>query len=277
MPVVTDITIVTAFYDIGRGGWTQSMEQRGGPLPHYLERSSDTYVNRFKHLLTLENELIVFASPDMAPMLRELGKDKANFTVGEIDLNTEFAERKAQIRAVMDDPNFPNKINPEQVRNPEYWCEDYVLVTSLKAHFVQQAIERGLTTNETVAWLDFGYCRQASALNGKTAWAYDFEPSKIHFWNCQVPQADNVPAQILRAVTNNSVVIFGAMVVAQRAYWKPLADAMYQSLDNLIASGLVDDDQGLWLMCYFGNPAAFELHALDYNDPFIVFRDYNNA
>lgn len=273
---MTDITIVTAFFDIGRGGWTQSMEKHGGPLPHYLERSTDTYVERFAHLLKLQNEVIVFTSPELAPRIREVGKSKVNFHVEEIDLTAEFSDRRAAIRAVMDDPDFPAKINPNQVRNPEYWCEDYVLVTSLKAHFVEQAVARDLVSNQMVAWLDFGYCRDAKALNGKDAWSYSFDPTKIHFWNCQVPQVDKASEHIVYAVTNNSVVIFGAMVVAHRAYWKSLSGAMTSSLDLLIQNGMVDDDQGLWLMCYFGNPDAFELHPLDYNDPFIVFRDYND-
>jgi protein YibB len=273
---VTDITIVTAFFDIGRGGWNQSVQQRGGALPHYLERSTDTYIDRFAHLLALDNEVIVFTSPEIAPKLRELGAAKVNFRVQEVDLNTEFAARRAQIRAVMDDPNFPAKINPSQIRNPEYWCEDYVLVTSLKAHFVQEAIARDLVSNTTVAWLDFGYCRDTKSLAGKRKWTYDFDPKKVHFWNCQVPQVDKMNEHIMHAVTNNSVVIFGAMVVANRSFWKPLAEGMQQSLDNLMNVGLVDDDQGLWLMCYFGNPDLFELHPLDYNDPFIVFRDYND-
>jgi protein YibB len=273
---VTGITIVTAFYDIGRGGWTQSMEQRGGPLPHYLERSNETYIERFKHLLNLDNEIIVFTSPDLAPTLRELATDKANLIVAEYDLINEQAERRAAIRAVMDDPDFPGKINPHQIRNPEYWCEDYVLVTGNKAFFVEEAIRRDLVSGTLVSWLDFGYCRTAETLNGKTTWAYDFDPTKIHLWNCQIPQIDRSNEHIIHAVTNNSVVIFGAMVVAHRAYWKSMETAMSQSLDILIQNGLVDDDQGLWLMCYFGNPDAFELHPLDYNDPFVVFRDYNN-
>ena len=48
------ISIVTAFFDIGRGDWTPD---KG--LPHYLHRTTDTYIERFGHLATLENEITV--------------------------------------------------------------------------------------------------------------------------------------------------------------------------------------------------------------------------
>lgn len=275
---MSEITIVTAFFDIGRGGWTQSMHKHGGPLPHYLERSNSVYIERFAHLCKLENEIIVYTSEELAPNLEAVKKTtgKKNLTILPISLIEEFSEQRAKIRAVMDDPAFPTKINPQQLRNPEYWCEDYVLVTSLKANFVADAVVRGLVSTDMAAWIDFGYCRDVGALGGHTKWSYDFDPSMIHFWNCQVPQIDKASEHITHAVCNNSVVIFGAMVVASTAYWVPLAQAMKQSQELLMNNGLVDDDQGLWLMCYFGNPEAFELHPLDYDNPFIVFKDYND-
>ena len=47
-----NITIVTAFFDIGRGSWTPD---KG--LPHYLQRSNETYLERFGHMATLDNEM----------------------------------------------------------------------------------------------------------------------------------------------------------------------------------------------------------------------------
>jgi len=275
---VSDITIVTAFFDIGRGNWTKSMEKHGGPLPHYLERSNDVYIERFSHLCKLDNELIVYTSEEIAPRLEKIGDDlgKTNLKIVSIDFATAFAEPRAEVRAIMDDPDFPAKISPHQIRNPEYWSEDYVMVTSLKAFFVADAIERGIVTHQMVSWLDFGYCRDETALAGKTSWSYDFDPTKIHMWNCEPINAADANTEIVRAVTQNQVLIFGAMVVAHRGYWSQLSNAMISALQMLMANNLVDDDQGLWLICYLGNPEAFELHALDYSNPFIVFKDYND-
>ena len=60
------ISIVTAFFDIGRGDWTPD---KG--LPHYLHRTTDTYVERFGHLATLENEITIFTSEDLIPRVKD--------------------------------------------------------------------------------------------------------------------------------------------------------------------------------------------------------------
>ena len=68
---MNEITIVTAFFDIGRGDWTPD---KG--LPHYLQRTTDTYIERFSHMAQLENELVVFSTPDMIEKLIPLRRDK---------------------------------------------------------------------------------------------------------------------------------------------------------------------------------------------------------
>ena len=47
------ISIVTAFFDIGRG-------EIGEGYPDYLRRTNDTYFEHFSRLAVLENEMVVF-------------------------------------------------------------------------------------------------------------------------------------------------------------------------------------------------------------------------
>ena len=51
---MNEISIVTAFFDIGRGDWTPD---KG--LPHYLQRTTDTYFDRFANMANLDNTLVV--------------------------------------------------------------------------------------------------------------------------------------------------------------------------------------------------------------------------
>ena len=46
---MNNISIVTAFFDIGRGNWTP---EKG--LPDYLYRTTDTYFERFGYLAQLD-------------------------------------------------------------------------------------------------------------------------------------------------------------------------------------------------------------------------------
>ena len=65
------ITIVTAFFDIGRGDWTPD---KG--LPHYLERKTETYFERFSNLATLENPMVIYTSPDLVPKVQQIRGNK---------------------------------------------------------------------------------------------------------------------------------------------------------------------------------------------------------
>ena len=56
---MSKISIVTAFYDIGRGDWSTSTEKNGGPLPHYLQRSVDKYIDHFTRMCEIDTEIIV--------------------------------------------------------------------------------------------------------------------------------------------------------------------------------------------------------------------------
>ena len=153
---MSKISIVTAFYDIGRGDWTTSVEKNGGPLPHYLERSVDKYIDHFTRLCEIDTEIIVYTSSDIAPRLSSISP---NVKVVEYDYFNIHKDLRDGIEAIQNNPEFIKKINPYQVRNPEYWSKDYVGVTSLKAFYVNDAFEKGLITNDWAAWVDFGYCR----------------------------------------------------------------------------------------------------------------------
>jgi hypothetical protein len=48
-----DVSIVTFFFDTGRGDWTPD---KG--FPHYLHRTVDTYFERFGYMAQLDNEMI---------------------------------------------------------------------------------------------------------------------------------------------------------------------------------------------------------------------------
>ena len=261
---MSKISIVTAFYDIGRGDWSMNVEKNGGPLPHYLQRSVDKYIDHFSRLCLLDNEIIVYTSPDLAPRLREVS---SSIKVVEYDYFNLHQDLRDRIEKIQNDPTFLKRINPYQVRNPEYWSKDYVGVTSLKAFFVHDAFERGLVTNEFAAWVDFGYCRDDEHIPASKSWEYDFTPGLMHYFNYREPNPNSANADVTIAVLNNVVYIIGGVFVGQKEQWSVLKDDMKKSLEALMGQNLVDDDQGLLLMSYFYNPDMYELHKMDPNAP----------
>lgn len=265
-----DISIVTAFWDIGRGDWTA---EKG--FPAYVPRTTDTYVERFGYLASLENEMVIYTSPDLEPRVAELRKGKEGKTrIIPIALADIFPERRTAIQRVQNDPAYKSKINPALLRNPEYFSPDYVLVTNLKAYFTAHAVQNNLVKNRQVAWLDFGYCRSMDSLGGSNHWRYEFTPGKIHYFTFgDCPEG----YPISEFVYNNIVLVCGAAVVAEKPLWLALAQLMNKAADDLLQNNLVDDDQTLFLMASLYRPDLFEMHKISDEDWQPVLRLFNKG
>jgi protein YibB len=267
-----DITIVTAFFDIGRGNLPQT--KHGRVLPHYQHRSVDTYFDFFSKLAKIQNEMIIYTTPNFKDRVIEIRKqngleDKTKVVVWESYLPENFVETKQKIRNIMDSPEYYNKIiNPELI---EYWHDDYVLVNIFKSVYVTDAIEKGLITNDLVAWIDFGYVRDDNTIPSSNKWTYDFDREKIHFF-CQ-RAIDNRPINDI--IYTGDVYIQGCHIVAGKEKWNTLKDLVINNLNLLIKNKLIDDDQTLLLMALLTSPGDFQLHPANPNDWFLIFRKYN--
>ena len=264
---MNNITIVTAFFDIGRGDWSPD---KG--LPGYLQRTTDTYMERFGYLATLDNQMVIYTTEDQVSRIAELRKGKEDKTkIISTPFSDMFPVFREKIERIQKDENYIKQINPNQIKNPEYWSVDYVLVNLLKSHFVNDAINNGYVDNDLVAWLDFGYCRSIETLNGVTSWSYPFNPNKIHFFDYRDYQGQ----PINYIIANNIVHMLGAKIVASKSKWESLQELIFGAFNNLTMANLVDDDQTLMLLAYLYNPEIFELHRIDESDPFVMFRNFN--
>ena len=269
---MSKISIVTAFFDIGRGEWTPD---KG--LPHYLERSNDVYIERFSYLLNLDTDITVYTSADLVDRLTKLSFGKlAKTTIIAINLG-EFSDIRMHISKIQESDSFKHNISSYQIKNPEYWNPDYVLVTNLKAYFVDLSIKNKLPENDIVAWIDFGYCRSEQNIPKSNSWQYNFDEDKIHLFSYKPYDDKNV----LEIIAENDVYILGAKVVAHKSMWSIMAQLMKSSQDKLFENNFVDDDQGLWLLSSLLEPNLFELHTIpDHQfgyDPFVLFNEFNDT
>jgi protein YibB len=262
---MNEIGIVTAFFDIGRGEWTPD---KG--LPHYLHRTNDTYLHRFRHMAQLENPMVVYTSKQFVKDVKLYRAERPTEVV-IVDFEKNFTQLREDITKVQKSEEYLSKINPMQVRNPEYWSADYVLVNLLKSTFVNQSLNHLKT--DLVAWLDFGYCRDESTLNGVKKWCYPFAKDKIHFFNIK----DWVEGTLIQdVIANNDVHVTGPCIVGGRDMWYKLEHLVYTHTMKLLENNLIDDDQTLLLMSYLSNPDIFELHNVSNQDWFVAFKEYHD-
>jgi len=159
-----------------------------------------------------------------------------------------------------------------QVKNPEYWNADYVLVNLLKSSFVTKAMQTNLIKTDLVAWLDFGYCREESTRNNVKKWQYPFAKDKIHFFTLKDWKEGTYIEDV---IFNNDVHVTGPCIVAGKDMWNILEQLVHHNVGELLKNNLIDDDQTLLLMSYLQKPELFELHKVSSDDWFVAFKDYN--
>ena len=260
-----DITIVTAFFDIGRGDWKPE-----DGFPHYLQRTTDTYFERFATLAKLENEMVVFCQREHFDRVQELRGDRPT-TIFEFDLASEAQDLRDQIELVYAIPDYQRMINPRERTNPEYWCADYVIINLLKSTFACMASVQA--QNEMIAWVDFGYCRTPEAVGDLKHWYYPFDKDKIHLWSIRDHRGEDIP----EIISNNMVFVTGPCIVASKTKWKLLEHLVMEAVQGLLANHLIDDDQLFLLLAALSSPDDFTIRKLDPNDWFTVIKDYHEV
>lgn len=272
---MSDITIVTAFFDIGRGSLPKEMY--GRILPHYQHRTVDQYFDYFRNLAKIKNDLVVYTSQDLADKVmsirEELGlKEQTHVVICDSYLPPNFGIVKDKVEEIMRSTKYIEKVeNPHLI---EYWHSDYVLVNIFKSVYVADAIQRDLVRNDVAAWIDFGYCRNENTLPSSNKWEYDFDKDKIHFFNMRNIEPDRPIDSI---IYTGDVYIQGCHIVAGKKMWKELRELVLHNLNVLLNYNLIDDDQTLLLMAYLTKPELFELRFVDPSDWFVVFKKFNNA
>ncbi len=268
---MSKITIVTAFFDIGRG---EISEQDG--LPAYLIRTTDTYFEYFANLAKLENDMVIFVAKHHVEKVLALRNGKPTQII-EFDFANKLNYVKKLIHHVQTDAQFISKINLEQIKNIEYWSADYVLVNNLKAYFVNKAIKQGIVKTDMVAWVDFGYCRSTETLNDIKSWEYDFDPNFVHMFTIRKNKKIQSHDDVMKFIFNNEVYIIGGCIVASQNKWREFLKLLTKNQKSLLQNRIIDDDQGLYLMCLFQNKHLFKLNYLGKKQWFALFRKYDKT
>lgn len=265
------ITIVTAFFDIGRGKWNSE----NGHAQSF-ERTNSTYLKYFEKLATLENNMVVFTSPDFKDKVLALRKNKPTQVI-TLDLYKKFNFSLKRIAKIQNSDSFKKLIRPELWHCPEYWSPEYVLINNIKPFFIKKAIDLNLIDSELVAWVDFGYVRNNSMLYGITEWYHGFDKNKLHFFSIKNTLDLSNEKAVLETVLNNDPNIIGSAFVASKEKWPSFYSLIFKTQKDFISAGMIDDDQGIFLTCASKNPNLFQLNYLGKSNWTNVFKLFNKG
>ena len=262
---MNDITIVTAFYDIGREDW------------EYFTRKTSYYFECFERLCQLKNKIVVFSEIKFKSLFDKIIRDiKPDLVVIYEDI---FDNNKELIDKIKKTQQLLQKEGglTYELTSPEHWCPEYVLLTTLKTYFCCTAINKISEIDNTVSWIDFGYIRKEKYLPESKIWRYNFG-NKIYLWSIRnIPQKIN----ILEIIKNNTVYIMAGHIVASKEKWFYLNNLMNEQLEQLLSNSLIDDEQTLLLLSYMSNKKEFVLYReiidCDNLDWFYIFHLYNET
>ncbi|HDI4959112.1 TPA: protein YibB [Salmonella enterica] len=263
---MTTITIVTAYFDIGRSQWTS----QNGFAPR-IERTTDEYMTWFSNLAELENDMVIFTSPDLKPRIEEIRRGKPT-TIVTLNFNKKFCHIRRRIASIQSDVAFKLRTPVEQRGNPEFLSADYVLLCNLKTYFVNQAIRQGLIKDDMVAWIDFGYCRDSDTTNGIKKWSWPFNKERMHFFTIRRGLKLRTLESVSNCMSGNHVYIIGGVLAGALEKWQEFYRLVWQCQKEALSEGIVDDDQGIFLMCYYYSPDMIKLNYLGKNRWFDLFR-----
>jgi protein YibB len=266
-----DVSIVSAFFDIGRADW--SGEVNGVPIPAWQKRSTETYLARFDNLARLRNQMVIFTEERFAEAILEIrrkhGLEELTTILVCDDLlgeNGQLADLYRSIERTMGSALHGLVHNPGY---PEFWHPDYVLLMSLKPAFVCAALDLGLISHAQVAWVDFGYCRDDQRFDPAVPWRFDCR-GRMNIFYVQAP--DDRP--IFDVIRSGAQYFQGCHLVGPAECWPRFRELMDEAWASLLACGLVHHDEPSILMAYRQAPELFLPHAVDPSDWFVLFQKF---
>lgn len=249
---MSEITLVTAYFNIGRGSWTG------------FSRDNNKYIRYFEHWARLKNKLIVYTTPDIADKVKEIrrrfGLENRTTVISIQDVTTSVPDVYNAIKSVM--TNKESWLFHKRLNHPESWNYLYNYVTNIKPFWVQDAIKKGLADG-MIAWIDFGYDHGGEEFPDPKdfdfLWSYPFTPF-IHIFLAK--ELDQKP--IFKIVQSMDAYIRGGIMLAPDFLWTQFWKDSYKAIIALSDCGLADDDQTITLMAYRRHPENFETHLTTY-------------
>ncbi|EIU1883962.1 hypothetical protein L4J28_004820, partial [Salmonella enterica] len=250
----------------GRSQWTS----QNGFAPR-IERTTDEYMTWFSNLAQLENDMVIFTSPDLKSRIEEIRRGKPT-TIVTLNFNKKLRHIRNRIASIQSDVAFKLRTPVEQQGNPEYLSADYVLLCNLKTYFVNQAIRQGLIKDEMAAWIDFGYCRDSDTTNGIKKWSWPFNKEKMNFFTIRRGLKLETLESVFNCMSGNHVYIIGGVLVGTLEKWQEFYRLVWCCQKKVLRENIVDDDQGIFLMCYYYRPDMIKLNYLGKNKWFDLFK-----
>lgn len=254
------VRIVTAFYDIGRGGWAA------------FGRSTDEYIRSFMNYIRLGYDVVAFVDDRI---------DTSGWACTVVPINerwltenTESWPKLGRAEAIMSSDGFRRMVGQRIDRQfPENVHPEYNMINHCKTDFLR-IVAASNEDDMMIAWSDFGYFH--AILHNDPA-VFPTRPidctklvaDRMNFFLVHPPvRVDD----ILRIVIEAPEIFTGSFFAGPARIISGEFFNLYQEcLDELHSMSATDDDQTIYLMCYLRRPDLFALHGMNGSWPLALY------
>lgn len=255
------ITLVTAFFDIGRG----NLENK------FLQRSTEKYFSYFKHWARMKNDLVVYTETrfmeDILKIRKEYGLEDYTKVIGIdsiFEVQADVYHRMCQIEKREDFRKY------RYYENAYSNIAKYDYIMLMKYWVLADTEKKGLINTDMMAWIDFGFDHGGKLFPNHEEFSFQLSYSfskKIHLFALYHPD-ELSGADSLQLLCD---CIMGAPLYVPTDMAEPFWKLILNNMQALLNLDCIDDDQQLLLMAYKENPKWFEIHISDW---FLPLKEY---
>ncbi len=242
------VTLVTAFFDIGRG----NLENE------YLKRDNDKYFGYFDFWARIQNELIVYTQSEFVDKVIEIRKKYGREELTKVIAIDNIYDIEPDLYKKMETVS-----NNEQFRTFRYFSNalsntpKYSYIMFLKYWCLNDANERGLLEEGGACWIDFGFSHAGEYYLKSEEFDFYYEPDfgdKVTIFTLKDPNTISGITSLQFFTT----CVAGAIFYSPKELIGELWQLIRQTMISLLMLDCIDDDQHLTLMAYRYQPELFE-------------------
>lgn len=250
-------TLVTLFYDIGREKWKA------------FPRSAEQYIESFDIFLKYDNKMIIFVDDRYFELIDSKVKKSKHNNKKVFPINLNWLKtniwawgKLEKEKEIINNENYKNLVRNRVEKNyPENTDPFYTILTHSKIDVVNYAIESGMVDSNFVGWVDFGYFYNKSTPDYLPMGNFNSEKldnDKVNI--CLIRPIEEIDKNIVYTLQNAPEKIGAYFFWANKHKLKEFQSLCHKWLDHFQSVNIADDEQHLWLQCYFENPNLFKLH-----------------
>lgn len=259
---MSDVTLVTAFFDLDRSNWSSPM----------FRRPNEDYFRAFSRLVSCDYPMVIYVDDRHLDALATLVDGSMGSNVKKVVPISEkwmqdniWAWSRLQRESEIMESGYYKQLIPQRIAlgYPENVNPRYTILTHSKIDFLCHAADSKYTDNNILLWTDFGYLSDKAVGGGfiprKNLIGKNLIADKVNLCSLNNPivEQDFDPIYTLRnAPEKLTAGVFGGKQDTLRKF----QSVSHGCLLKMQEMGIADDEQALWLACIKAMPSLFAIH-----------------